>query len=208
MSQPSIHPAIALIRQRFSANHFDPTHSLSDADIRELVALATRAPSAYHLQNWRFVAVRSPEPKQRLRQLAWNQPKVSEAAVTFIVCGQRPDAADLPTRLHPLVETGHLSSVQLAQLQTAAQSQYADARMARDEAIRSASLAAMTLMLAAEARGLASCAMVGFDAAGVAEAFHLGEGDIPALLVAVGQAATGNWPQKPRRPLAQVLEIL
>lgn len=36
----------------------------------------------------------------------------------------------------------------------------------------------------------------------------LGEGDIPALLVAVGQAAPGNWPQKPRRPVAQVLEIL
>lgn len=34
---------------------------------------------------------------------------------------------------------------------------------------------------------LASCAMTGFDAAGVAQAFALREHDVPALLVAVGQ---------------------
>ena len=48
------------IESRVSANHFDPSHVLSDAEIGELVRLATLAPSAYNLQNWRFIAVPSP----------------------------------------------------------------------------------------------------------------------------------------------------
>ena len=73
--------------------------------------------------------------------------------------------------------------------------------------MRSATLGAATLMLAAEALGLASGPMVGFDPDGVARAFGLSRSEVPALLVAVGRAAPGNWPQKPRRPLAEVLEI-
>jgi len=49
--------------------------------------------------------------------------------------------------------------------------------------------------------------MIGFDAEGVAREFGLGSNEVPVMLVAVGRAAPGNWPQKLRRPLAEVLEI-
>jgi nitroreductase len=49
--------------------------------------------------------------------------------------------------------------------------------------------------------------MVGFDAEGVAREFGLAPSEVPVMLVAVGRAGSGNWPQKPRRPLAEVLEI-
>jgi len=78
----------------------------------------------------------------------------------------------------------------------------------RDEAIRSASMGAMTLMLAAQGMGLVSGPMIGFDPAGVAKAFNLSANDVPALLVAVGYAAPGNWPQKPRLPVQDVLTIV
>src|SRR5690606_41398718 len=73
-----------------------------------LVRLATRAPTAYNLQNWRFIAVRTAEAKTRLRALAWNQPKVEDAAVTFIICGVHPDAETLPERLQPSVAAGYM----------------------------------------------------------------------------------------------------
>ena len=55
--------------------------------------------------------------------------------------------------------------------------------------------------------GLSSCAMTGFDAAAVHAAFGLGPDEVPVMLLAVGYAAQGNWPQKPRRPLADVLRF-
>lgn len=200
-------PTISLIEQRVSANLFDASHVLTDAEIERLVHLATRAPTAYNLQNWRFIAVRTPESKARLRSVAHNQPKVSDAAVTFIICGALPNHEILAERLHPSVEAGFMPAAMVAGWQEGARQQYADPRMARDEAVRSATFGAGTLMHAAEAMGLASGPMVGFDAEGVARAFGLMPDEVPVLLLAVGRAAPGNWPQKPRRPLAEVLEV-
>lgn len=200
-------PTISLIERRVSANLFDASHALADAEVEELARLATRAPTAYNLQNWRFIAVRAPEAKALLRSLAYGQAKVQEAAVTFIICGVLPDHAALAARLLPFVKAGFMPAAMASGWQEGARSQYADPQTARDEAVRSATLGAATLIFAAEALGLVSCPMVGFDAEGVAREFGLGPNEVPVMLVAVGRAAPGNWPQKPRRPLAEVLEI-
>lgn len=200
-------PGISLIEQRLSANLFDASHVLTDTEIERLVHLATRAPTAYNLQNWRFIAVRTPESKTRLRSVAHDQPKVSDAAVTFIICGVLPDHEVLAERLRPSVEAGFMPTAMVAGWQEGARQQYDDPQMARDEAVRSATFGAATLMHATEAMGLASGPMVGFDAEGVTRAFGLMPNEVPVLLLAVGRAAPGNWPQKPRRPLAEVLEV-
>lgn len=198
---------LALIERRVSANRFDASHVLPDSVIGELVRLATRAPTAYHLQNWRFVAVKTPEAKATLRALAYDQAKVSDAAVTFIVCGQLPDAVRIHERLSPFVESGHMTAQTSSSWQDGARAKYANPREARDEAVRSASLGAATLIYAAEAMGFVSGSMGGFDAEGVARAFALSAEEVPVMLVCVGRAAPGNWPQKPRRPLSEVLVI-
>ena len=79
---------IECILRRSAAKYYDPAATLSDDQIRELVRIGTTAPTSFHLQNWRFIAVRTPEAKARLSPIAWNQPAITEAAVTFIVCGQ------------------------------------------------------------------------------------------------------------------------
>jgi Nitroreductase len=203
-----VHPAIALIETRFSADRFDPAHRLTDEEIQRLVGLATRAPTAFNLQNWRFIAVREPAAKMRLRALAAGQAKVAEAAVTFIICGQQPDATRLGGRLEPFVETGLMPRAMALGWQDGARAKYADPVAARDEAIRSASLGAATLMVAAEAMGLASGPMGGFDAAAVSYEFGLASDEVPVMLLSVGRPAPGNWPQKPRRPSSEVLQIL
>lgn len=201
------HPMIPLIEQRVSANRFDASHSLTDAEIGELVRLATRAPTAYNLQNWRFIAVRTPDAKARLRQHAYGQAKVSDAAVTFIICGQAPDHTALADRLRPFVDAGHMPQGMALGWQENVRAQYSEPRAARDEAIRSATLGAATLMYAAAAMNLASSLMGGFDANAVAREFDLAQNETPVMLLAVGRAAPGNWPQKPRRPLSEVLQI-
>lgn len=201
------HPTIDLIERRISANRFDAGHALSPAQIEQLVRLATRAPTAYNLQNWRFIALRTLEAKARLQRLAYGQAKVAEAAVTFIICGQLPDHQVVPERLADFVETGLMSRQTAAGWQQDARAKYDHPQTARDEAVRSAALGAATLIYAAEAMGLASGPMGGFDAQGVAREFGLEANELPVMLVAVGRAAPGNWPQKPRRPVAEVLQI-
>ena len=61
---------IESIVSRSSAKHYDPAVTLSDDQIRDLVRIGTTAPTSFHLQNWRFIAVRTPEAKARLSPIA------------------------------------------------------------------------------------------------------------------------------------------
>src|SRR3546814_9952011 len=73
---------IESIVSRSTTKYYDPAATLSEDQIRELVRIGTTAPTSFHLQHWRFIAVRSPEAKARLRPIAWDQPAITEAAVT------------------------------------------------------------------------------------------------------------------------------
>jgi nitroreductase len=82
--------------------------TIGDVQISELVRLATRAPTAFHLQNWRFIAVKTPEPKARLSKPAFDQPTAPEAAVTFIVIGQLASHLVMSERLASSVAAGFM----------------------------------------------------------------------------------------------------
>lgn len=198
-----------IIEQRISANQFDPTKTLSASQIQELVRLATCAPTAFNFQNWKFIAVQSPEAKERLKAVSYGQQKIVDASVTFIVCGTLEAHKTLSRALKPSVAAGLIDqAMHDSWVAMAAGGHENNPQRQRDEAIRSASMGAMTLMLAAQGMGLVSGPMIGFVPADVAREFKLSANDIPAMLVAVGYAAPGNWPQKPRLPVADVLTIV
>jgi nitroreductase len=200
---------VEVIKSRISANSYDTARTLSDQEISDLVDLATHAPSAFNLQNWRFLAVRTPEAKARLLPLAYGQQKVVDAAVTFIVCGTLNPHQTLPSSLKPTLDAGIIDQAIYDMWVAAAQGMYQDnVQLQRDEAIRSGSLAAMTLMLAAQGQGLVSTPMIGFDAVAVADTFGLSSTEVPVMLVTVGYPGAANWPQKPRKTVHDVLAFV
>ena len=125
------------IVSRSTTKYYDPAVTLSDDQIRELVRIGTTAPTSFHLQNWRFIAVRTPEAKARLSPIAWNQPPITEAAVTFIVCGQLADSSVIPERLAPLVEAGIMPAKMVPEWEIPARDLYREyPQRQRDEAVR------------------------------------------------------------------------
>jgi nitroreductase len=201
--------ALQAIEARRTTNLFDASNHIDDAQIQELVRLATTAPTSFNLQNWRFIAVRTPQAKASLRKLAWDQAKITDAAVTFIVIGQLADHRVMADRLAPSVAAGFMPEAMVAGWEGAAKSLYFEQpQRQRDEAVRTATFGAGTLIHAAQAMGLATAPMIGFDAQAVGEAFNLTGDEVPVMLLAVGRAAPDNWPRKPRRPLDQVLSLI
>jgi len=197
---------IECILSRSAAKYYDPSATLSDDQIRELVQIGTAAPTSFHLQNWRFIAVRTPEAKARLSPIAWNQPAITEAAVTFIVCGQLADSSVIPDRLAPVVQAGLMPAAMVSEWEAPARNLYKEfPQRQRDEAVRTATFGAAAMIYAARSLGLGSTPMIGFDAEAVHREFGLAENEVPVMLLTVGPERPGNWPQKPRRPLTEVL---
>ncbi|MDP9646464.1 nitroreductase family protein [Paraburkholderia caledonica] len=202
-------PVIECILSRSAAKYYDPAATLSDEQIRELVRIGTSAPTSFHLQNWRFIAVRTPEAKARLSPIAWNQPAVKDAAVTFIVCGQLVETSVIPERLAPLVEAGVMPATMVPEWEIPARNLYMSyPQRRRDEAVRTATFGAAAMIYAARSMGLGSTPMIGFDDEAVHREFGLAADEVPVLLLSVGVERAGNWAQKPRRPVAEVLDLV
>jgi|GEM_PF-5608171 len=53
------------IETRRAVKHYDPEHKMADAEINKLMSLVLLAPTAFNIQNWRFVLVRDPELTQK-----------------------------------------------------------------------------------------------------------------------------------------------
>lgn len=56
-------------------------------DLRRILLAGLSAPSGFNLQPWRFVVVRAPEQRERLRAACFNQAKVEEASAVVVACG-------------------------------------------------------------------------------------------------------------------------
>jgi nitroreductase len=200
---------IECILSRTAAKYYDPAATLSDDQIHELVRIGTTAPTSFHLQNWRFIAVRTPEAKARLRPIAWNQPAITEAAVTFIVCGQLANSSVIPERLAPVVKAGIMPANLVPEWEIPARGLYRNfPQRQRDEAVRTATFGAAAMIYVARSWGLGSTPMIGFDDTAVHREFGLAEDEVPVMLLSVGAERPGNWPQKPRRPMIDVLQLV
>lgn len=197
------------LENRSTTGKFDPTRKVSESTISELVRLATYSPSAFNMQNWRFVAVRSESQKTKLCEAAYGQQQVKDASVTYIVCGDLEGYKALHSTLQPSVSEGIISEeIKNLWVGMVTESHQDNSQLQRDEAIRSASLATMSLMFAANELGLATGVVGGFDPDAVKTEFNLSHSIVPVMLVTVGYQAEGNWTQKLRKPLQEVLEIV
>src|SRR2546421_6518107 len=79
-------PLSQVIQERRATPQFEhgPIHV---ADLEKIIRAGLEAPSGYNTQPWRFVVVRDPEQKKKLRQAAFGQPKVEQASAVIVACG-------------------------------------------------------------------------------------------------------------------------
>jgi len=191
------------ILSRRSIRDFDPDHEIDDATLREIFELVTHTPSSFNLQHWRFVVVRDQARKDRLRTASFGQQHVGEASAVVVVAA-RLDAHEDAARVQ-----GHVpDDQQRADLVKMIQGFYSGKpQFQRDEAIRTASLAAMTLMLVAQSKGLGTCPMIGFDPAQVTEIADLQDNCFPVMLVVLGKPRASKPLPTSRLPLTDVLEL-
>lgn len=178
----------ALLRRR-ATRHFDPSRPIDEVLLLHILTLATQAPSGFNLQPWRFVVVRSQSRREKLQACAFGQSKVAEAPVVVIVLGHHhPHRTHLDQMADSQVKRGVLTPDEAAALKGRAL-----ATMERQPdlelwATRSAMLAAMCLMLAAESHGVRSAPMEGFDEEKVRAAFGVPDDHAVCCLICLGHA--------------------
>jgi len=167
-----------IVQQRRSVKSYDTEKSISDVELKELFGEVTLSPSSFNLQHWIFIAVKDSEQKKLLKEAAWGQQQVEDCSVAILVCGKldaHKDAPEIYKNAPKEVQEGLLPMINNIY--------EGKEQLQRDEAIRSASLAAMTLMYAAKNRGWATGPMIGFDQVATSKLLNLTQEYIPVMLL-------------------------
>jgi nitroreductase len=171
------------INVRRAVKAFDAANRMSQAEIDQLMGLAMLSPTAFNIQNWRFVLVTDPALRRQVREVAWNQAQVTDASLLIVL------TADLKAWEKDPQRYWRLAAQPLRDYLLPAIDQYYRGReqVQRDEAMRSCGMAAQTLMLAAQEMGYDSCPMDGFDFDAVGKLINLPDNHAVAMFVAVGK---------------------
>ncbi|GBR54672.1 NADH/NADPH-flavin oxidoreductase [Neokomagataea thailandica NBRC 106555] len=174
---------IEAIRTRRAQKSFDPSYTISDEELTSILDTTRYAPTAFNLQNYRFLVVRDAEQRRKIKEVAWNQPQIEECAALIIICADTQAWQKDPARYWK--DTPE----QVQELYTGMIRQYYEGKpqVQRDEAFRSSGIAAYALMMAAAAHGLQTCPMDGFDFGSVAEIIRLPKDYELVMFVALGK---------------------
>lgn len=189
------------IRTRRAVKHYDVNHRMTEEEIDQLMSLVLLAPTAFNIQNWRFVLVRDPELRKQIREVAWGQAQVTDASLLVILCADTKSWEKEPGRYW----VNAPQAVQDFLLPAIDQYYRGREQVQRDEGMRSCGIAAQTLMLAAKAMGYESCPMDGFDFDAVGKLIHLPEDHVVAMFVAVGKPTEEAWPRGGQVPMSEVV---
>ena len=189
------------IAARRAIKHYDPSHRMTEEEIKTLLTAALQSPTAFNIQHWRFVTVTDPEVRKQIRAVAWDQAQVTDSSLLIVLCADKEawkkDAArywkDAPQPVQDFL--------------VPAIGQYYEGRdqVQRDECMRSCGMAGMTIMLAAKAMGYDSCPMDGFDFDAVAKIIQLPEDHVISFMIAVGKGTQPAWSKPGQLPYDEVV---
>jgi len=189
------------IIKRRSVKHFDPEHKMTEDEIFKLLTLASLSPTAFNIQNWRYVVVHDESLRKKIRTHAWDQAQVTDASLLIIL------SADLKAWDKNPERYWNGAPEEVRDIMVPAIDSYyrGKEQTQRDEAMRSCGMTAQSLMLSATSMGYDSCPMDGFDFDKVGKLINLPHDHAIAMFVVVGKGIKAAWPRQGQLNLDEIV---
>jgi nitroreductase len=180
-------PITQVLLDRRATAHFRPD-PVPPEYLEAILRFALQAPSGYNIQPWRFVVVRDVENKKRLQQAAFDQAKVGEAPVVVVAFAVINEwRAAMEQIFREGARRGMGSDGGVAKMNQNAL-QFLATIPISVWMNRHTMIAFTTMMLVAEAYGLDTAPMEGFDPSAVRRVLALPENAEVIAMLAIGFA--------------------
>ena len=190
------------IRARRAVKHFDPAHKLTQEEENALFDATIQAPTSFNIQHWRFVVLRDPELRSKIRtEFGNDQAQMTDASLLVLFTADMKAWQKSPERYWANAPKD------VADLLVGWMGPFHEGKewLQRDEAQRSIGMAMQTLMLAAQELGYQSCPMIGFEIEKVAELINLPDDYVMGPMVAIGKGTKDSWPKPGQLPLSELV---
>ncbi|MHC3994037.1 NAD(P)H-dependent oxidoreductase [Thiomicrolovo sp. ZZH C-3] len=197
-----------MLHSRHATRRFDEARAIDNTDLVYILEAARLSPSAFGIEPWQFLVIRSEHSKRLLQEAAFGQEQIASASAVVIVLARKDLGID-EGYVEPLLRRdgdeyfenfakafydGYTSALSTEQLVD-----YAD---------KQCYMASMNLMNAASVLGIDSCPVGGFEADKVLRRFAIDPDRYAvSLLVPLGYRVNPPAP-KQRRAFDDVVAML
>lgn len=195
-----------VLDERRSVRKYDSSVVISDAEINEILEIATKAPSGSNMQPWRFLVITDAELKQKLLPIAFNQQQVVEASAIVVILADTEMYALSEQIYGAAVKAGYMTEEVANNFITNSTNMYSSlpAERLKDIVIFDTGLVAMQIMLTARAKGYDTVPMGGYNKDQLKELFNISDRYVPTLVLPIGKASAAGHPTT-RLPLEDIV---
>lgn len=193
---------LSALQWRYATKVFDPAQQVSNEDFHCILESARLSPSSLGIEPWRFLVIENPDVRVKLREVSYDQPKVTDAD-RLVVVAQVTNGREtlLPELLQRTAAQQGVAEASLGGLRDMVMSALAG----RDDATLDAWLRAqcyipLGIMVAtASLLRIDHCPMEGFDARGVDAVLGLPEKHLHAVtMIAFGGRGNDSAATRPK----------
>lgn len=94
-----------MLNWRYAVKKFDAKRTIPDAQWNAVLESVHMSPSSFGLQLWHFISVETPEIRERLRKVSWDQSQVTDSSRFLVFCVRRDlTEGDLDRHLRRIAE--------------------------------------------------------------------------------------------------------
>jgi nitroreductase len=181
---------------------FDTTKYVSDEDFHTILDAGRLSASCFGIEPWKFIEVVDPALRAQIREAAYGQAQVTDAA-RFVVIARRTDTDAIATDL--VARTAKAQGKSPAELDGLLQAATGTITSKPEGAVRDGWLSAQTyiplgtMMTVASMMGIDNAGMEGFDRAKVDEILGLAGKNLTSLTFFVlGYRGDDAWSKRPK----------
>lgn len=195
---------------RHACKKFDATRKIADAEFEQILEIGRLSPSSFGMEQWRFVVVQTPELREQLREVCWNQPQIVESSHVVVILAKTEavkagneyvmrlfDRRGLPQEARDAyIERydAHMQQEILPHMSVYAWS------------AKQCYLALANMMTGAAAMGIDSCPIEGFEKAGVERVLDVDTSQYEAAVVVTFGYRAGEQTPRLRQDLSDMVE--
>jgi nitroreductase len=203
-------PFMQAMTFRHACKKFDPARQIPADDFQQILEFGRLSPSSFGMEHWHFVVVQTPELREKLREVCWNQPQITESSHVLVILAK-------VTPVEPGSEYVKGIFGRRGLPQEAEQAYLARYAAHNDSEIKpymntfawsskQCYLALANMMTGAASLGIDSCPIEGFSKQGVEDVLDVDTSQYGVAVVVTFGYRAGEQTQRLRQPLEAIVE--
>lgn len=185
---------------RHACKKFEPQRQIPKEELQTILECGRLSPSSFGMEPWKFLAIRSPEVRERLRPACWNQPQITDSSDVVVILAKPEEVRPGTDYVKGMFARRNLApeaeQAYLERYKNHLESEVEPVMSYYAWASKQCYIALGNMMTAAAAAGIDSCPIEGFEKAAVEEVLGIDPSQYQvAVIFALGYRAGEQTPR-------------